>query len=194
MGVSSVTLDRTRFVGPDAATLFQRILLVTDGTVTHLLETFAGEPICVVKLHQAIVDAGQGVPELEVGARQPVMNREVLLVGCSTRRAFLYAASRIVPYRLDPAVRTGLLESSKPIGLLLEESRTETFRQILEASYEPAGARGAFFGIDAGAQVLSRTYRVLAGGHPIMLISEKFPADAFLLDRLLAASRRGPPD
>lgn len=190
----STSVELTRLVRPDAATLFQRILLVTDGTVTHLLETFAGEPICVIKLHQSIDESGPGVDELDVRAKQRVMHREVLLVGCTTRRAFVYAASQIVPDRLDPAVRQGLLESSKPIGYLLEESHTETFRQIIDAHRESAGACASYFGIDAAAEVLTRTYRVLAAGRPIMLITEKFPADAFLLDGLAPRSGNGPAD
>ena len=187
-------VNRTPFLRPEAATLFQRILLITDGTVTHLLETFAGESICVIKLHQSIDEAGRGVDELGVRDRQRVLHREVLLVGCTTRRAFVYAVSQIVPDRLDPAVREGLLESSKPIGYLLEASRTETFRQILDTRREAAGACGTYFGIDAGAEVLSRTYTVLAGGRPIMLITEKFPADAFLLDGLVPGRSSVPAD
>lgn len=190
----TTALDKTRFLRPDAATLFQRILLITDGTVTHLLETFAGEPICVIKLHQSIDDAAAGVDELALRARQRVLHREVLLVGCTTRRAFVYAESLIVPDRLDPVVRDGLLESSKPIGYLLEESRTETFRQIIASRRESAGACGSYFGIDAAADVLTRTYRVLAGGRPIMLITEKFPADAFLLDGPVRGVHGGPAD
>lgn len=193
-GLLTTAVDRTRFLRPDAAALFQRILLITDGTVTHLLETFAGERICVIKLHQSIDEATRQVDELEVRDRQQVLHREVLLVGCTTRRAFVYAASQIVPDRLNPAVRDGLLQSSKPIGYLLEESRTETFRQILEARRESAGACGSYFGIDAAAEVLTRTYRVLAGGRPIMLITEKFPADAFLLDGLVSGMDAGPAD
>lgn len=190
----AAAVDRTRFLQSDASTLLQRILLVTDGTVTHLLETFAGERICVIKLRQSIDQGGRGVDELEVSDRHQVLHREVLLVGCTTRRAFLYAASQIVPDRLDPAVRQGLLESSKPIGYLLEESRTETYRQILDARREPAASCASYFGIDAAAEVLTRTYRVFAGGRPIMLITETFPADAFLLDGLGLGTRGGPAD
>ena len=38
----------------EALTVFERILLITDGTVTDLLEAFAGEAISVVKLSQSI--------------------------------------------------------------------------------------------------------------------------------------------
>ena len=190
----AAAVDRTRFLQADASTLLQRILLITDGTVTHLLETFAGEPICVIKLRQSIGQGGRGVEELEVGDHHRVLHREVLLVGCTTRRAFLYAASQIVPDRLDPAVRQGLLASSKPIGYLLEESRTETYRHILDVRREPATSCATYFGIDGAAEVLTRTYRVFAGGRPIMLITEKFPADAFLLDGLGLGTRGAPAD
>ena len=165
--------------GELAANIVQHVLLVTDGTVTNVLEAYAGEPITVVKLRQTIEPAGRSVRELEVHRSDAVMRREVLLRGSETRRTFVHALSQIVPDRLDPAMRRGLLESSKPIGRLIEENHLETFREILSAQREEAGARGGHFGLGPTAPVTSRTYRIIAGGRPIMLITETFPVDAF---------------
>lgn len=183
-GIVTAGIGTARFIRPDFVTLFQRILLITDGTVTHLLETFAGEPIRVVKLRQSLEEAGDDLPELELGEREKVLHREVLLRGGVTGQTLLYATSEIVPHRLPTDVRRGLLESNKPIGHLLEEGRIETFREIMDARCEPAESCGPYFGLPSDGEVISRTYRVLAGGQPIMRITEKFPADAFLLDGL----------
>ena len=162
-----------------AANFVQHVLLVTDGTVTNVLEAYAGEQISVVKLRQTIEPAGRSVSHLEVHHSDAVMRREVLLRGSETGRTFVYALSHIVPHRLDPAIRRGLLESNKPIGRLIEENHLETFREILSAQREQAGARGIHFGLGHTAPVTSRTYRIIAGGRPIMLITETFPVDAF---------------
>lgn len=173
LGLSAVA------AGELAANIVQHVLLVTDGTVTNLLEAYAGEQITVVKLRQTIEPAGRSVGDLEVRQSDEVMRREVLLQGSDTGRTFVYALSQIVPDRLNPAVRRGLLESSKPIGRLMDDNHVETYREILSARREPAGPRGVHFGIGPTAQLISRTYRIIAGGRPIMLITEKFPADAF---------------
>lgn len=165
--------------GELVANFVQHVLLVTDGTVTNVLEAYAGEPITVVKLRQTIEPAGRSVSDLDVRQSDAVMRREVLLRGSESGRTFVHALSQIVPDRLDPAIRRGLLESSKPIGRLIEENHLETFREILSAQREPAGARGVHFGLGHTAPVTSRTYRIIAGGRPIMLITETFPVDAF---------------
>jgi chorismate-pyruvate lyase len=67
------------------------------------------------------------------------------------------------------------LNSAKPIGLLILENRLETFREILGCAREPAGAIGRHFQIAADDYLISRRYRVIAHGQPIMLITEKFP-------------------
>lgn len=157
----------------------QRILLVTDGTVTNVLEAYAREQIRVVKLRQVSEPAGQAAADLDVLESDQILHREVLLTGRSSGRIFVYALSQIVPARLDPRVRRGLTESLEPIGRLLEKNRVETFREILDARREPAGVRAVHFGIDRRAVLVSRTYRIIAGRQPVMLITEKFPADAF---------------
>lgn len=165
--------------GAIGANPMQRILLVTDGTVTNILEAYAGEQIGVVKLRQVAEPAAQAAADLDVLESDQILHREVLLTGRSSGRTFVYALSQIVPARLDSRVRRGLVESLEPIGRLLEENRIETFREILDARREPAGVRAVHFGIESRALVVSRTYRIIAGRQPAMLITEKFPADAF---------------
>ncbi len=91
----------------------------------------------------------------------------------------LYAEVVVALDRVDPALLEGLTGTDKPVGILLRENRTETFREILLVDREPAGPCGAHFGIGPDAELLFRTYRILARRQPIMLITEKFPADFF---------------
>lgn len=162
-----------------ATNVVQRILLVTDGTVTNILEAYAHERIGVVKLRQATERAASAAADLEVRESDEILCREVLLRGRRSGRTFVYALSQIIPGRLDTAMRRSLLESVKPIGRLLEERRIETFREFIDARPERAGGRGVHFGIGPDAPMISRTYRIIARGRPMMLITEKFPADAF---------------
>lgn len=163
----------------DPLTRFQRVLLETDGTVTKILEAFAGEPMEVVKLLQVFDTAGDADADLHPGAGDEVLRRRVVLRGQRSHQSFLYAEAVVVLNRVAPTVLEGLLGTDRPIGTLLAEARAETFREILRTSREPAGAHGGHFGIDGTEDLISRTYRIIAGGRPSILITEKFPAAFF---------------
>ena len=160
-------------------TRFQRMLLGTDGTVTHILEAYADEPIDVVKLVQVFDTADADDADLGVSGDEKLLRRRVLLRGRRTGWSLLYAEAVVVLDRVHPAFLEGLLETDKPIGVLLADARTETFREILRVGREPAGPTGAHFDVDPDAELIVRTYRIIAGRQPMILITEKFPADAF---------------
>jgi chorismate-pyruvate lyase len=160
-------------------TRFQHLLLDTDGTVTKILEAFAGEPMEVVKLLQVFGTAGDADADLLPVPGDQVLRRRVVLRGRHSHQRFLYAEAVVVLDRVAPAIVEGLLRTDQPIGILLAEARAETFREILRTGREPAGARGAHFGIEHTEDLLSRTYRIIQDGRPAILITEKFPAGFF---------------
>lgn len=157
----------------------QRILVTTDGTVTNILEAYAGEPVQVLKLSQVPGRVGRGGAALEIGGDTLVLRRRVLLQGSRTGTTFLYAESEIVLDRLHPAVRRELVETAKPIGALLGEHRVESFREILAVGQEVAGPHGRYLGVSPGALLVSRSYRVWCDRRPVMVITEKFPSSSF---------------
>jgi len=164
---------------PTSLTRFQRMLLGTDGTVTHMLEAYADEPVEVVKLLQE-VDTAEGVdPALDVAPDDKVLRRRVVLRGRRSGRNLLYAEALVAIARVAPDLVDGLLATERPIGVLLAEGRTETFREILRVDREPAGALAQLFGIGAADDLIWRTYRILMGRRPVMVITEKFPASSF---------------
>ncbi|MDQ4069612.1 MAG: chorismate pyruvate-lyase family protein [Actinomycetota bacterium] len=160
-------------------TRFQRMLLGADGTVTSILEAYAGEPVEVLKLLQAFETATEAQAELGLGPGDRALRRRALLRGRHSRRNLLYAETIVMPDRVEPALLEGLLGTDKPLGALLVETRAETFREILAVHREPSGPTGAHFGIGPEGQLMSRTYRILQGGRPVILVTEKFPASSF---------------
>jgi len=168
-------------VRPLSRSPIQRILLVTDGTVTEILEAFTGESMRLIKLHEELATIEHYLPELELPAGETVLRRKILLQGRMSLTNFLYADSYVTVNRLDDWMRRGLLESHKPIGFLMQEHRLETFREILKCGRELAGQLGTYFDADDNAAMIWRTYRVISDGQPIMLITEKFPEDYFAL-------------
>lgn len=158
---------------------FQQVLVRTTGTVTTLLEAFAGEPIRVAKLDQGYVEWDGHDSRLDLDPGRPVLRRTVLLRGLESGRNFLFADSLMVPERLAQPVLDGLLGTDTPVGTLLLESRVETFREVLAVGRERAGFCAVHFEIEPDAEMIWRTYRVCARQRAIMLITEKFPAGAF---------------
>ena len=161
-------------------TRFQRILVGTDGTVSHLLEAYAGEPVEVLKLVQAFDTCDEGDADLHLSADGKVLRREVLIRGAASGRTLLHAQAVVVLDRVDPGLVDDLLATDTPLGLLLAQRRTETFREVLHVGRQPAGTVATHFGIDAADEVVARTYRIVSGGQPVALVKERFPADCFL--------------
>lgn len=158
----------------------QRILLVTDGSVIHILEAYSGEPVEVVKLAQSLVPARTDeVLELGLADHEKVLRRTVLLRGRASLTPFVFVESTLVYDRLLPQVRAGLAGTNKAIGKLLRENRVETFREVVEMCRQAAGACAEHFGIEREATLIARTCHVVAGQRPLMTVTEKFPATAF---------------
>ena len=170
---------RKSHIDPQNLSSFQRILLTTDGTVTDILEAQLWEGIQIAKLYQEQITTETLIPYLDVGVNTEVLARKVLLQGKDSNTNYVYAESIIVPERLGEKICKGLLEAQKPLGLLINEQRLETWREILSCDLEKAEEVAEYFGIAPGANLISRTYRVFAHKQPVMLITEKFPETAF---------------
>lgn len=156
-----------------ALSLLQKTLLITDGTVTQLLEVFTGERIRVEKLEHRLVQGGPD--KLGVAAEEPVLSRVILLRGES--RPYMYAHSWLVPGRMPAVMQEAMRQTDTPIGQLWKISRLETFREIVDFRREQDPEVGALLG--AGGPLLSRSYLIHTGGQPMGLIAEKFPAALF---------------
>ncbi len=181
-GVSRRTLPRpywTEALEYARLSPFERVLLVTDGTVTNILRAYADEPIVVEKLSQAWTSSDSDLPELELGPNESLIQRRILLRGEADGRTFVCARSLIATDRLPPSVREGLLTTNRPIGELLQETRLETFREILEVGQEPAGETALHFDLEPDAPMIFRRYRIVSSQRPIMVIREDFPAGWF---------------
>lgn len=161
-------------------TRLQRLLLSTDGTVTYILEAYADESVEVVKLLQELSASTTADSELDLADQgETVLRRRVILRGNVSGRNLLYAEAVVVPSRVDAPFLDGLVRTDKPIGVLLAELRTESFREILRVGHEPAGRVGNHFGLHAADELISRTYRIISRLRPIILITEKFPPSVF---------------
>ena len=162
--------------GFDASSLdlLQRVLLACDGTLTDTLEAALLEPIVLHKISLNIAPAGIAIAALEVDAGSEIMERTILLRGQTSGRNYVYAESLLVLDRLPAGFRKDLIESNVPLGRLWSEHRLETWKELLSVQRGRMGALAQYFaGNDA--DVLTRQYRVISSGRPLMLITESFP-------------------
>ncbi len=157
---------------------FQTVLLLTDGSVTTLLEAISGAEVCVKTISQNVMPAGMPVAELlEIQPGDPVNHRIVELVNCTTGEILIYAISHTPLERLERGFRDDLMRADIPIGKILKKHRIESRREISDirlVSPDP-DIRSRFM---AGPETLflSRTYRIIRNDLPFMAIEELFPA------------------
>lgn len=148
-------------VEPGALAAFARVLLITDGTVTHMLRAHFGEPVEVsVEAHDFTAPA-QGNPWLGTLPGGEVLVRDVTLSGASSGRLFARARSHIALDRMTPEMREDITTMRRSIGNVLLAHFSENRRELL------------WHGL-TGHGCLERTYRVIAGGEPLMVITETF--------------------
>lgn len=169
---------------PQPATLpvksfLQRLMLVTDGRITDIVQAYSGETVEAVKLHQNLTIKSDRDSTLQLDFGDRVMERSIVLQGTASKTNYLYADSQIVLERLDPGMRNQLIFTSQPIGKLLRENQVETYREILDCGIEPVGRLAPYFNLDPASEMIYRTYLVLIKRLPVVQITEKFPTTHF---------------
>jgi len=167
----------SRLRGFDVVSLapLQRVLLVTDGTLTEILEANFFERIHLVKVSQKVIAAGPSHVLIDPHPGEALIERKILLQGEQSHRNYAYAESLIAVDRLAPSFRDALLNSSIPLGRLWLEHRLETFKELQDVRTQPADGLHQFFGCADSTPVLVRTYRVFSAAKPVMVITEFFP-------------------
>lgn len=146
-----------------------RTLLVTDGTVTKVLEAFFWEPVNVNALKLEVSCAPQAIPWLNLARGEEILSRHVELRGARSGNAYAGAFSVVKLTAFDRDLRDALVHGSVGIGVLLRESGLETYREILAVGVEPTTAG------EARELRVYRTYRITRAKQPVILIRESFP-------------------
>lgn len=161
--------------GGFSLSLPQRILLMTDGTVTDLLELYAGEAISARRLEQTLTRNTQ--PLLSVPPETALLKRRVVLCGDKTN--YLYAESFLVFDMLTETMRYKLLETDCPMGRAWKEERLETYREVIEHKTAPCPRVSMYFDAPLHIPILSRTYLIFMRNRPFAVVTESFPSTYF---------------
>src|SRR5690606_18936989 len=140
-----------------------RTLLVTDGTVTKVLEAYFWEPVDVRAKCLEVVKAAQSIPWLNLSAGEEVLARHVQLVGEQSGTLYAEAFSAVRLNEFEPPLQQSLVEGSVGIGVLLRESGLETYREIMTVGVEPDPE-------ERDDEWVYRTYRITSDKKPVILI------------------------
>lgn len=164
-------------VEPKRLSPFQRALLTIDGTVTQFIEAYTLEPVLIRVLDHAAGAAGEFAQWLACDSDTDVLQRRSALLGASTDRLYAYAESVLLPGRLSADMRGALTRETGGLGKILLNASLESRREALW--YGTQELRDLPSALRAGESLrcLTRTYRVIAGEQPLMLITEHFPVE-----------------
>ncbi len=152
-----------------------RALLVIDGTVTTFLEAYVMEPIRIERISQESHSLAENHCWLDTQAGEPIVNRRVMLLGRETGRLYAYAESLIVQGRLCLPIQKGLEQEPAGLGRILVDSELESRREGLWYGREQLAELPEPVHKMCTGDFLTRTYRLIAGGLPLMMITERFP-------------------
>ena len=153
---------------------FDRGLLVIVGLVTQFIEASCLEPVAVIKLSQVRERLSVADPWLQAAPGETIVRRRVILKGERSDRTYALGEAVIDPRRLPPTLEERLDTGDEGIGRLLRRTRVESHGELLWYGQAVPDLPPELSGL-GDRPWLTRTYRLLRGGKPMMVISEWFP-------------------
>ena len=105
-----------------------------------------------------------------------MLRRRVVIRGRKSGSRWVFAESLLVAGRLPAGFISRLQVNPKGLGVVLAESRLETRRELLWFGH--AAAADWMEATDRSQPLLTRSYRIILGDCPAILITENFLLDA----------------
>ncbi len=158
----------------------QRLLLLTDGSVTTLLEVMTGKTVIVRTLVQRIVKADtERATALDIEEGDNINYRIVVLKNKGEERPLIYAESFAPIARLPKEFRHDLMKAEVPIGKIMKLRKIESRREIRSVEVVCNDELSELFSVPRDVQMLSRVYDIISNGLVLMHIHETFPITHF---------------
>ena len=168
-------------VDPARLQPLMRGLLVIDGTVTKILEAYFLEPVDVRQLSQSIGALECPDNWLDAAVGEPIVCREVALVGQRSNRLYAYAESKIVLNRLSRRMQDSLDEKMLGLGRILRDGNAEMRRECMWYGQERLENVPDAVGAYGSPEFVCRTYRVISLRAPADDDHREVPAGSCLL-------------
>jgi chorismate-pyruvate lyase len=99
----------------------------------------------------------------------------VMIRGIYSHTLYVYGVSYIIPERLPATIRDRLEVQGEGIGRILNDCEMETRREVLWFGRERLSRLPRELAAISDGEFISRTYRIITDGKPIVLITERFP-------------------
>jgi len=158
----------------------QQLLLMTDGSVTTLLEVLTGKPVVVTTLLQQIVEADtERAAELDIAEGDNINYRVVVLKNEDDDQPLICAESYTPIARLQKEFKHDLMKADIPIGRIMAQRKIESRREIRHIETTLNEELSDLFGVPHETPMLSRTYDIISHGMVLIRITETFPLTNF---------------
>jgi beta-ribofuranosylaminobenzene 5'-phosphate synthase len=158
----------------------QQLLLMTDGSVTTLLEVLTGKPVIVTTLLQQVVRADtERAAALDLVEGDNINYRVVVLKNEDGNRPLIYAESYTPIARLQKEFRYDLMKADIPIGRIMAQRKIESRREIRHIETTLNEELSDLFRVPHDIPMLSRTYDIISHGMVLIRITETFPSTNF---------------
>jgi len=153
-------------------TPFLRACLLTDGSLTTLLEALTGSEIKISGLKQKTIPADEKLSwELKINFGEELNEREVVL--SAEQKPLVYAKSYSVISRLSDDAKNDILNTDLPIGKILKKHKVEVHREIKEIGLESDAKIAGILNLNNN-KILFRSYLIIKKSVPLMKIEEYF--------------------
>ncbi|MDD1727811.1 MAG: chorismate pyruvate-lyase family protein, partial [Methanospirillum sp.] len=163
-----------------------KALLITDGSVTRLLECYNEAPISIRTVTQQVIPAEDDIAEeMQIKTGDPVNYRVVEICDQEMDIPLVHAVSYCPVERLPEHARKSLMQADIPIGHILRDEKIESRREI--TSIRTISGSDALPSLPvsvASGRVFARRYRIIHQNRPL------FRIDEFVPDHLFSGTRR----
>lgn len=150
----------------------QKALLISDGSVTSLLEAFTGKTPEIAGIEQYSIKADENIAkEFKIEENSDILVREVALK--INNEIVIYASSlsplkKLVELKIDK----DFINKDKPIGKILRTNKIEYRREILKISIPEDNKFKKFFN-----NAIMREYFIIHKNEPLIKIKEYLNLD-----------------
>lgn len=179
---------------PDCTTLLRSIesetgpisdaikaLLITDGSVTRLLECYNDAPVSIRTIIQQVIPAERDIAEdMQIATGEPVNYRVVEICDKEMDIPLIHAVSYCPVQRLPEYARKRLMQADIPIGHILRDEKIESRREITSIRTLSGSDTSSSLPVTAtSGRVFARRYRIIHQDLPLFRIEEFVPDHLF---------------
>lgn len=172
-GSEFLGLNSSKMINPSA-----RMLLLSDGSLTRLLNAFLLSPVTLNRLRQEEVGLDKEMADyIEAEVGQKVIDRDVWLMSGSEK--IVYANSILPTSLMRDDIYNGITRGETPLGTLLTDQSILTTRDRLKIARVKAPEVSRELGLPDGTELWARRYRLNTEGGFKGVILEVFSPKLF---------------